>query len=179
MYCPTCKNRTLRPTKLAYGLPSFSCKSCGGSLLEILGYRMWCDKNSAGQDKKKISVEANTSDSRQTLVCPKCSNIMTKFQIARDTENKIDLCNNCGRFWLDGGEWNLLEQINLENEITNIFNEPWQSAIRKDQSNDAFEEKYQKIVGAADYRKMKDFRDWLASHPNRDEIINYINHDFG
>lgn len=174
MNCPSCKKRTLIPTKLAYGLPSFSCNSCGGSLIEILSYRMWCEGNTEKQAKKYQAKEISTTDSKHTLVCPKCDKIMTKFQMSADTTNKIDLCSQCGRFWLDGGEWNLLGNINLENDITSIFNEPWQKLIKKQLSLKSFEDKYRERIGEVDFIKAKNFRNWVNTHSNKKILLEYL-----
>lgn len=174
MYCPTCRNRMLRPSKLAPGLPGFSCNSCGGNLIEILSYRMWSEQKPAENVKKNLYPKNSPEDSKQTLVCPKCNKLMTKFLISGTTLNKIDLCGNCGRFWLDGGEWSLLECLDLENDITRIFNEPWQKSIRKDISDKVTEDKYKSLIGEADYSKLINILDWIKNHPKKDEIIAYL-----
>lgn len=177
MLCPACnEQQVLKPTKLDESLPAYSCDSCRGALIDILGYRLWSDRHcsdSFSDKNQSITIEPHPKDSKHALLCPRCSKIMMKFAISGDTENKIDLCGHCGTFWLDGGEWELLAWINLDHEVTRVFTEPWQRKLR--QETDAFEEKTKQSLGAEDFDRAKEFKSWLMAHPKRGEMLSYIN----
>ncbi|MCI0507305.1 MAG: 60S ribosomal export protein NMD3 [Gammaproteobacteria bacterium] len=174
MHCPSCKTTHLIPSLLEHNLPVFSCNICQGSFIEILSYRMWVD-HSAPAEKKTAGMLLAVDDSKHAMVCPHCAKIMSKYQISEHTPNKIDLCRNCGRFWLDAGEWRLLQELGLYLEIPSIFNEPWQKAIRKTVSKKLREEKLLTLFGVADYQKIKEFKDWVKIHPKRAQIMDYLN----
>lgn len=175
MKCPTCPDSSLVPTKLADGLPSFSCPSCEGHLIEILSYRLWSERApSTTRDAERPEPTA-AADTKQALICPQCHKLMTKFLMSDTTPNKIDLCGNCGRFWVDGGEWALVQSLNLDTSLTKIFNEPWQKAIRQARVISTHENALRDTLSDSDYARLTQFRQWVSEHPQRVDILDYLN----
>jgi Zn-finger nucleic acid-binding protein len=173
--CPTCTDSSLIPTKFAEGLPSFTCPSCEGHLIEILSYRFWTERTSSSV-RESVNLELPESkDSKHALVCPQCNKLMTKFLISDAASNKIDLCGNCGRFWVDGGEWALVESLNLDTSLTKIFNEPWQKAIRQARVMSDHENRLREKLSDDDVERLVQLREWIIKHPLKAEIIDYLN----
>lgn len=173
MQCPSCKKSSLKPAKLEDGLPGYTCSECEGFLIDILSYRQWIESKPEAQQSKKSKIE-NVEDSRNAILCPKCSKIMTKYRMSGEVANKLDLCNDCGEIWLDGGEWQMLEQLDLASKIPQILSEPWQRSVRKEQLGQPVEKKFEATVGAVDYQKISEFRNWMLSHEKASEILNYL-----
>lgn len=174
MQCPTCSNSSLIPTKFAEGLPSFTCPSCEGHLIEILSYRLWSERASS-LTRESVNLELpDPVDSTHALVCPQCNKLMTKYLISDAASNKIDLCGNCGRFWIDGGEWALVESLNLDISLTKIFNEPWQKAIRQVRVTSAHEKRLRESLSDDDYERLVQLRDWINGHPLKADILDYL-----
>ena len=175
MKCPSCTDRSLRPTKLHAGLPAYTCMKCHGVLIDLLTYRHWAearvdeDDVVHGQGETASLVEGNT----QALMCSKCSRIMTKYNISGHTANKIDLCTTCHDAWLDAGEWQLLGALHLQGKLEDIVTEPWQKAVRAQVVESMRDERMQTLFGD-DLQRLKELRDWLAGHPAREQALRYL-----
>lgn len=174
MDCPACKKRSLKATRIAHGLPGYTCSSCQGCLIDILSYRMWLEGRPPGNTSQADLPEC-VEDSSKAVMCPKCAKIMMKFNISGDVNNRLDLCSYCGEVWLDGGEWQLLEQLNLTDKLPQIFSDPWQKQIRKGKIEQGIEQKYESILGQEVYQKVKQFREWLLEQKRSSEILDYLN----
>ena len=116
MDCPSCKKRLLKATRIASGLPGYICSSCQGCLIDILAYRMWLEGRPSHK-KSQVDLPKCVEDSSKAVMCPKCAKIMMKFNISGDVNNRLDLCSYCGEVWLDGGEWQLLEQLTIRHHL--------------------------------------------------------------
>ncbi len=183
MQCPSCKNNRLKATKLEDGLPVNGCDKCGGAIISLLHYRDWAERTLHDQDQpneqdEQIVAEArdaaSDTDSRSALVCPKCSKIMTKFNISGCTKNRLDLCTTCDEAWLDAGEWELLKALSLSKDIPSVFTDPWQRKVRKEIGEIKLKDRFTKIVGEADMEKAEEVRTWLKEHDKRTEILFYL-----
>lgn len=173
MQCPTCHNQTLKPVKLAQGLPGYSCSACKGSLIELLSYRMWIEHKPVHVDSQPHEPE-EIHDSQQAILCPKCSTIMSKYRISGDVGNRVDACGHCGEIWLDGGEWELLEQLDLSSKLPQILSMPWQLSIRKAELGDPVEQRFAELLGTDDYSRVKAFREWMQTHSRKADIREYL-----
>ncbi|WP_223787524.1 hypothetical protein [Marinicella meishanensis] len=97
-----------------------------------------------------------------------------KYRIQSDQENRLDLCDHCDEAWLDGGEWALLQALQLTDQLPQIFTETWQQRISHEHSEQRLKARYQQLVGAADIEKAAAFRDWLNRHEKRAELLFFI-----
>lgn len=174
MDCPSCDSKPLKPLKIEEGLPGYACSDCQGILVDILNYRLWTEKRP--DDTPPITFNAEQiSDSQRSLLCPKCSSIMLKYRISGNVDNRLDLCSNCGELWLDGGEWHLLAQLDLQSKIPQIVSSPWQQSIRREEIKQSIETKFENLFGKEDYLKIKAFKDWMISNDKSDQIRDYLN----
>src|SRR5262245_12982753 len=122
MKCPVCKNPELRPTMIEALLPSMGCETCKGALVTLLYYRHWAETHKPQNEPPPDAtlVEA-PPDTTTALRCPKCERIMTKYRLTGEVANRLDLCMVCDEAWLDGGEWELLEQLQLSDKLPAVF----------------------------------------------------------
>ncbi len=176
MKCPTCNDQPLLPTKLEEQLPANGCRQCEGALLPLLTYRQWAETYSVSADIPlcEISEDTAAAENGKALVCPKCSGFMTKFRIGNNTDNRVDLCGSCDEAWLDSGEWQLLKQLEIQHKLSNIFTEEWQRRLRKDQAREHFRTEYEQLFGD-DYGRLQAFREWLTEHPQKTDMLRYLN----
>lgn len=174
MQCPKCKNEVLNATKLEEGLAAHGCQKCSGVLISLLYYRDWAERTSSDQLSGDAAEPQADNDSKSALACPKCSRIMTKYIIAGDVSNKIDLCGNCDEAWLDGGEWALLKSLKLARDIPSVFTESWQLKVKKEAMQLKHKERYTRLIGDEDMEKVEAFRLWLAKNKHRSEILFYL-----
>ncbi|OUS27375.1 hypothetical protein A9Q99_15370 [Gammaproteobacteria bacterium 45_16_T64] len=191
MQCPKCKSIPLHPTKLEQGLSAMGCSACSGAIVSLLYYRDWvertapvaasCDHTSVEEangikDSKESSAE-EINDSRSAMACPKCKKLMIKYKISGDINNRLDLCRSCDEAWLDGGEWELLKSLELNRKMPSVFTEEWQRKIRKQATEDLRDQRLLKSVSESELAEAKKIRTWLKDHPNKQEILFFINHE--
>ena len=91
------------------------CEACGG---------LWLDKGEL--DRMAFEVEGSAEASSATPVecgeepahpCPRCEGVaLHKVKFLDESEITLDRCDNCGGFWLDGGE---IDRVN--SELTRIM----------------------------------------------------------
>ena len=174
MNCYSCEGQILKPTKLDHGLPARQCPNCGGVHIELLTYRHWREDNQKliGDDS---NVEITTiKDNPKALICQRCSKILLKYKMSTEHGNYIDLCSTCDYVWLDRGEWNLLRHLHLEGKLTEITTAPWQKNMREEAAEAAFEERYEKLLGNADYNKLKEITDWVTNNEHKEQILRFL-----
>jgi Zn-finger nucleic acid-binding protein len=88
--------------------------------------------------------------------------------------NRLDVCSTCDEAWLDGGEWELLEVLQLNHKIPAIFTDAWQRRIRRELTEEARRDILARTIGADGAVKVEDFRAWLAKNKDRSYILTYL-----
>ena len=175
MQCPKCRNIDLKPTKMEEGLPVMGCPECEGSLLSLLYYRDWAERNEPIEQSDKVDADVTVeSDAKTALSCPKCSKLMTKYSISSDHKNRIDLCGFCDEAWLDGSEWKLLKSLELAHKLPKVFTDQWQRNVRGQKMETMKVERLKKLVGESDTAKAVEIRDWLKNHEKKVPIVQFI-----
>jgi Zn-finger nucleic acid-binding protein len=159
-------------------LPSMGCDNCRGSLVALLYYRHWAEHHKpSSQASGPATVSESPADSTNALRCPKCERIMTKYRLSGTVANRLDVCSLCDEAWLDGGEWQLLEQLHLSDKLPAVFSDAWQRKIRSENSERTRQEILRRDLGAADATKVETIREWLKDHPAKSAILTYLYRD--
>lgn len=178
MKCPVCKTPELRPTLIEELLPAMGCEQCKGSLVGLLYYRHWAEHHKPPSDANgPATVSELPADSVNALRCPKCERIMNKYRLTGTVANRLDLCSVCDEAWLDGGEWQLLEQLQLSDKLPSVFSDAWQRKIRTESSERLRQEVLRRDIGADDAGKVETIRTWLSGHPAKSRILTYLYRD--
>ena len=107
-------------------------------------------------------------------MCPKCTRLMTKFQLGAASENRIELCTGCDEAWLDKGEWRLLKQLDMHDKLPTVFTDAWQRNIRLQRQEQKLKQHYEEKLGAEDFKKLDEFKQWLDVHSEKIEIKQYL-----
>jgi Zn-finger nucleic acid-binding protein len=177
MKCPRCQTHELKPTMIEEYLPGMSCEACEGSLVSLLYYRHWAEtqKPEAGHSAATATIE--TSDTTKAITCPKCSRIMTKYKLTGRIANRLDVCGLCDEAWLDGGEWELLEALQLSHKMPSIFTESWQRRIRHEQSEETRRAILRRTIGELGADKVEQFRSWLNAQKHKWDVMAYLYRD--
>ncbi|MCG8668693.1 MAG: hypothetical protein MI867_04715 [Pseudomonadales bacterium] len=144
--------------------------------MSLLYYRDWAERHEPVATGRDLSAEA-VNDSHAALSCPKCGKLMTKYRINGCQNNRLDLCASCDEAWLDGGEWELLKSLELSYLMPKVFTEEWQRKLRKEALETSREARLASRINAEDLDLAKQTRDWLKDHPNKADIIFYLNHE--
>lgn len=178
MKCPVCNSTELRPTMIEDLLPSMGCERCKGSLVGLLYYRHWAENHKPEQAAgAPASLSEVPPDTTSALRCPKCERIMTKYRLSGTVANRLDVCHLCDEAWLDGGEWQLLEQLQLSDKLPAVFTDTWQRKLRQEISERTRQDVLRRTIGDTDAGKVESVRSWLNVHPAKSTILTYLYRD--
>jgi Zn-finger nucleic acid-binding protein len=159
-------------------LPSMGCDQCKGSLVALLYYRHWAERHKPEYETSASSTLAEVpADTTNAVRCPKCERIMTKYRLSGTIANRLDVCTLCDEAWLDGGEWQLLEQLQLSDKLPSVFTDTWQRKLRKEGSERTRQEILRRTIGEGDALKVESLRSWLNEHPAKSTILTYLYRD--
>lgn len=178
MKCPVCKTPDLHPTMIEELLPSMGCGQCKGTLVALLYYRHWAEHHKPSHEANAPATLAEVpADTTNAIRCPKCERIMTKYRLSGTVANRLDVCSLCDEAWLDGGEWQLLEQLQLSDKLPAVFTDTWQRKLRQEGSERMRQEILRRDVGAETANKVESIRGWLNDHPAKSTILTYLYRD--
>lgn len=175
MKCPRCKAPDLLPTMIEEYLPAMACNECHGCLVSLLYYRHWAETRKPETPPPPSATAPR--DTTTALMCPKCSRVMTKYRLVGSIENRLDVCATCDEAWLDGGEWELLEQLQLSHKMPAIFTDAWQRRIREEKTEETRAAILKKTIGDAAAAKVEEFRTWLQAQKQKSTILTYLYRD--
>jgi Zn-finger nucleic acid-binding protein len=175
MKCPRCKTPDLAPTMIEEYLPAMACNACEGSLVSLLYYRHWAETQKVASEAAPATAsQVETDDSTGALTCPKCSRFMTKYKVSGSVANRLDVCSGCDEAWLDKGEWELLEALQLTHKIPTIFTEEWQRRIRHELTEGTRRSILERTIGHENVAKVEEFRAWLTQNKHKTDILVYL-----
>jgi Zn-finger nucleic acid-binding protein len=175
MKCPRCKTPDLMPTMIEEYLPAMACNQCEGSLVSLLYYRHWAETSKP--DTPPAPANSPPRDTTTAIMCPKCSRVMTKYRLLGSVDNRLDVCATCDEAWLDGGEWELLEELQLSHKMPAIFTDAWQRRIRAEKTEETRSAILQKMIGESAARRVEEFRAWLNAQKQKSTILTYLYRD--
>jgi Zn-finger nucleic acid-binding protein len=170
--CPQCDHSILVHTLLTDNLAGYSCGKCLGTLVSLVAYRAWREKQDKGALRATPAAEPDSEppDSIGAKKCPKCRSLMSKYRIRSDKTNRLDYCPHCEEIWLDEGEWELVEGLAASGEFTKVFTQAWQYAVRAGLTTAMEEQRLRELLGG-DYDRVAQFAEWLQSQPSKQEIL--------
>ena len=170
--CPQCDHSILVHTLLTDDLAAYSCGKCLGTMVSLVAYRAWREKQRSGALRAVEAAEplADPPDSIGAKKCPKCRSLMSKYRIRSDKLNRLDYCPHCEEIWLDDGEWRLVEGLVASGEFTKVFTQAWQYAVREGVTSAMEEQRLRELLGN-DYLRVSQFAEWLQSQPAKQEIL--------
>jgi Zn-finger nucleic acid-binding protein len=175
MKCPHCKTADLQPTMIEEYLPAMGCSTCNGSLVSLLYYRHWAEtRKTPGAATEGTAAALEATDTTAAITCPKCERIMAKYKITGRVSNRLDVCSTCDEAWLDGGEWELLEALQLSLKMPAIFTEAWQRRIRRELTEETRRSILTRMIGQEGTARVEDFRSWLAGNKHKSDILTYL-----
>lgn len=177
MKCPRCKSPDLLPTMIEEYLPAMACAECQGSLVSLLYYRHWAETRKPDTATAERSASTPPRDTTGALMCPKCSRVMTKYKLLGSVDNRLDVCATCDEAWLDGGEWELLEQLQLSHKMPAIFTDSWQRRLREEKTEETRSAILKRTIGAGGAAKVEAFRAWLNGEKHKSTILTYLYRD--
>ena len=176
--CPACKNVVLEPSIIESSLPIMICNSCGGYWLRINEYALWLKSQTPGYFDEQKTREASklfpVVESGNAVICPDCGRFLRKYRVGSTIGFHLDRCSNCNGVWLDRNEWQSLKMADLHDEINQIFTQPWQQHIQHETTAGKLDAMYLERFGESDYKKIREIREWIQKHPNRNALLAFL-----
>jgi Zn-finger nucleic acid-binding protein len=157
---------------LTEGLAGYSCGRCLGTLVSLVSYRAWRERD-GGHALPAVSpavADTATPDSTGAKKCPKCRSLMSKYRISAERGNRLDYCPHCEEIWLDDGEWQLIESLAMSGELTKVFTQAWQYTLRTGIAGAMEDQRLRELLGV-DHGRFLEFARWLERQPARQEIL--------
>jgi Zn-finger nucleic acid-binding protein len=179
MKCPRCRTTDLKPTMIEEQLPAVGCATCHGSLVSLVYYRHWAETQKPPESGAAVGAAetVQTTDTTMAITCPKCGRLMTKHKLKGSVANRVDVCASCDEAWLDRGEWELLEALQLSHLMPSIFTDQWQRRIRRELSDDVRRTILTRAIGDEGTARVEAFRAWLKASKHKSEIMAYLYRD--
>lgn len=181
MQCLSCGNEMVsnqvitKKGQISYDM----CEKCGS---------LWLD---AGElDKMAFQVEGSIEFCEQEKTpeaekspwkCPRCDDSMLeKVKFLESDDIFLHYCRNCGGFWLDGGELNLIDKElakimpvsgkGFSDFVNNVHVPYWHKRVRQDSKETDFHAEVQPIKGAELKRQTTDVCPSCGSRLNGYEL---------
>ncbi|MFH1645391.1 MAG: zf-TFIIB domain-containing protein [Candidatus Omnitrophota bacterium] len=111
--------------------------------------------------KQALNNERNNDESRGQINCPKCGDPMHIHKYQSSKEVNVDECYNCGGFFLDSGELQIIRDTFMSNEERESYADKLinqvpgfgqaQLNVEKDKSRAEAIKKYTKFIRASYY----------------------------
>ena len=103
------------------------CEKCGSLwldageldkiLFQVQGSIEYCETEEDREPKKRVKESG-----KELKKCPRCDDsVLDKVKFLESDDIFLHLCRNCGGFWLDGGELNLIEVVAVKGEDSSSF----------------------------------------------------------
>jgi len=182
MDCPKCKTPNLNQVQLPQKLPAHQCENCHGNWLNGDAYKIWQSSQISEviEYNKLTWIDQNKQDftpsdyDNKASFCPECRQYLSRGKVSINPPFYVERCPQCKGIWCDGGEWEMLNQLNLHNQLDNLFSSEWQSLIREKQHHKQEKQALIDKVGEDLAQKIFTLGDILEDHPNGDFAVAYL-----
>ncbi len=175
MHCPSCKTAVLqlqppddRPDRLG-------CETCGGTWIKGHAYWRWLHKVGQNLPERSAAAQADlpVTDSTQAKLCPECQHFLRRARVGHGVAFCIERCGFCGGIWLDRNEWEVLRNHNLHDDLHFIFSAAWQQRVVEEEQREVRQQRVGALLGP-DFARVRDFKAWVAAHPQRSVIMAFL-----
>jgi Zn-finger nucleic acid-binding protein len=93
--------------------------------------------------------------------------------VGHSVDLELDRCARCNGVWFDKAEWSILQAHGLHDNLREIFNAGWQSAVRAEERERRAEQRLSERLGA-DAERVRSFAEWIENHSRASEILAYV-----
>jgi Zn-finger nucleic acid-binding protein len=157
-------------------LNAFICPESGGVWIPLPSYFAWREQQPAtpGMAAQDYAPAPADDSKRRALICPESGRVLLRYKVGHGLNFHIDRSPATGGVWLDKGEWEALKSKNLHTQIHLIFTASYQRQIRSTEYEQSIEDSFKERIGAADFGRVEEFKNWLVAQPRRREIFSYL-----
>lgn len=165
MNCPKCKGESL--TKKNFQEP-YTCKKCGGMWIRTDEINKLNDCCQTFESSDIINSEQND---KQAGLCPSGHGIMLRARIDLAESFYLERCTSCGGIWFDKGEWQLISEHELHNNIEEFWSQSWQKKHRIEKSREDYINLNRKFLGDNLLESILKFSEELRGHPEKNRAL--------
>jgi len=175
MKCPVCKSPELHATDLEAGLTFFNCPKCRGNWVRGAEYWKWLEQHGPNLPERwDQDTGLSLAEPGIHIDCPECRFRLVKYLVGHGFSFTIDHCEGCKGVWFDRNEWEALRERNLHDDLNSMFTSFWQDAAQKEARKKRLEQIYISRFGPDDYAEIERIRAWLATRPNKQDLLAYL-----
>jgi Zn-finger nucleic acid-binding protein len=165
MNCPKCKNIELK--KKAHGEP-YSCPDCQGLWLQTSELENFID---CCHELKEDENPSGSQHDSKTGICPVDGNIMIRARVELDKPFYLEKCTVCGGIWFDKGEWRLIADNQLMDNLNDFWTRSWQKKQRKEKEMDEYFQLNRKLLGSELFDSILALSKILKNHPEKNRAL--------
>jgi Zn-finger nucleic acid-binding protein len=179
MQCPKCKSELVNGV-ISDMLLTKHCRECAGEWISGHNYQVWRSERPAAPANRDVLAQnyhlpyTPSPLDAKAAPCPECGPMMARGKIALKQPFYLEHCLSCGGIWCDRGEWEVLERLQLNTNISQIFSSAWQAQVRASHLNELERQAVIDKVGVEMAQRVFDLADILVKHPNGDFAAAYL-----
>lgn len=177
MNCPVCKKPSLQLITLEDNLPANQCSNCKGIWVSANQYLAWVQLRKEPLPAKPLDDAAPQLRTDSLKLCPESGHIMKRFKVFPNVDFHLDRCGHCNGIWFDSSEWDMLAAHNMQDKVNQFFTAPWQAKLHEKESHAKMDSIYKDKLGAEDYQRIQQIREWLDKNPRRAMLIAFLQAD--
>lgn len=182
-HCPKEGGVALQPQTLPPGLNAHHCPSCGGNWIPPEHYADWQQTQAAPPEPGTVAVlpltvaaptPPSSLDNRAAL-CPDCRSYLVRGRLnLQNCSFFVERCPSCGGIWCDGGEWEILQALQLHTCIPAIFSSDWQARVRQLEHGERERQATIDKLGPDLAERLFALANELEDHPNGDFGVAFL-----
>ena len=179
MDCPKCKSELVNGI-LSDLLLTKHCRECAGDWISGHNYQVWRSQRPYTPPNPAVLAQnyhlpyTPSPVDAKTAPCPECARMMARGKISLKQPFYLEHCLTCGGIWCDRGEWTVLEQLQLDTNISQIFSSVWQAQVRASHLLELERQAVIDKVGVEMAQRIFDLADVLTKHPTGDFAAAYL-----
>ena len=179
MQCPKCRSELVNGI-ISDMLLTKHCPECAGEWIPGHNYQTWRSAYPFVPPQRDVLAQnyhlpyTPSPLDAKAAPCPECGPMMARGKIALKQPFYLEHCLACGGVWCDRGEWEVLEQLQLDKNIAQIFSSAWQAQVRADHLHELERQAVIDKVGVEMAQRVFDLAEILVKHPNGDFAAAYL-----
>ncbi len=139
---------------------------------DYLAWREW-QPGDQPEVPSGVAGELEPTSAAEVRRCPDCAYLLTRYAVGHGVAFSVDRCGRCNGVWFEKEEWSVLRARGLHDNLREMFNPRWQSVVRAEARDRRAAERLAVHLGS-DAARVRDFGEWVATHPRRNEILAYV-----
>lgn len=170
MKSPIDPKSTLERREIHPGLEGFICPSSGGCWIDGETYWNWL-RAQPGFPKPTQSTEGPSvelaTDTERAVLSPRTGRLMRRFRVGSGLDFHIDYDAAAPGFWFDAGEFGMLVERSLHDEIHLICTERYQRKLRELGKSEGLRARRIALLGEEVIDRLESTARWLRTleHP--------------